>query len=64
MGNLDGDSFVTNMDRQALIVSLANDAGGGSLFAVPEPAAWVLLMLGGLVIAYQMRFSRKLCCNG
>jgi hypothetical protein len=64
MGNLDGGSFVTNMDMQALIVSLANAAGGGSLTPVPEPAAWVLLMLGGLAIAYQMRFSRKFCCNG
>jgi hypothetical protein len=56
MGNLDGlDSIVTNTDMQGLLVLLANSTGGGSLTAVPEPSAWLLLTLGGLLIAARAR---------
>jgi hypothetical protein len=52
MGNLDGlDSVVSNTDMQGLLVMLANSAGGGSLTAVPEPSAWILLTLGGVLTA-------------
>jgi hypothetical protein len=44
LGNLDGDGAVTNADLQGLITLLANGGGSGSLTAVPEPGAIVLLL--------------------
>src|SRR5262249_8844551 len=47
--NLDGSA--DNRDLQAEIVLLANGGGGGSLAAVPEPATFCLMILGGLALA-------------
>jgi len=48
IGDLTGDGRVTNTDIQGLMVLLANGGGGGSLTAVPEPAALSLAVLGAL----------------
>jgi hypothetical protein len=52
IADLTGDSKVTNVDLQRLLVDLANSAGtgGGSLTAVPEPASIALLAAGALIL--------------
>lgn len=50
IGDLNGDTMVTNADLQGLIVLLANGGGGGLIAAVPEPASLVILALGALAI--------------
>src|SRR5262249_8619192 len=64
VGDLTGDNKVTNADVQGLINLLANGGGsgapgGGSLTAVPEPAAWssALIALAGAA-AFQKRHWR------
>ena len=50
IGDLDGDTNVTNADLEVLLIRLA-DAGAGSLSAVPEPAAWVLALFGAVYVS-------------
>ena len=53
--DVNGDGKATNTDVQAMINVLAN-GGGGSLTAVPEPASWLLLGIGGIAL-----FRRVAC---
>ena len=51
LGDVNGDGAVTDGDVQALIVYLANHgSGAGSLTAVPEPASYWLLAIGGVLL--------------
>src|SRR5262249_36169434 len=45
-----GDGKATNTDIQALINVRANGGGSESLNAVPEPASWLLLCSGAIVL--------------
>jgi hypothetical protein len=47
--DVNGDGKATNADVQALINYL--DSGKGSWASTPEPASFVLLALGGLLLA-------------
>jgi hypothetical protein len=51
--DVNGDGHATNADIQALITYLIN--GGGSNSPVPEPGSFVLLALGGLLLAGRRR---------
>ena len=53
--NHDGQD--TNADVQALINFVANTGGGGTVSAVPEPASFVLLAVGGMILV-QSKFRR------
>jgi hypothetical protein len=46
IGDFDDSGAVEDTDVQSLICLVANGSGSGTLTAVPEPAAWVLLMGG------------------
>jgi len=51
LGDINGDGAVTDGDVQSLVVYLANHGGGaGSLTAVPEPASYWLLGIGGVLL--------------
>jgi hypothetical protein len=50
IGDIDGDGAVTNLDLQALIVSIANTAGSGSISPVPEPSTLALAALGAAAL--------------
>jgi hypothetical protein len=61
IGNLDGDHAITNLDLQALLVSLADSsAGAGSIAPVPEPPAAYLTIAAFAVLAlnhFRMRMT-------
>jgi len=57
LANFDTVTPVTNTDLQGLINALAN-AGGGSISAVPEPAALVQSMVGVVLLVVRMRTGR------
>lgn len=54
LGDFDDSGNVDNLDLQGFINFLANAPapGAGSLSAVPEPSAWILLLLGGLAAVF------------
>ena len=50
VADVNGDGVINNQDLQALISDLASQqAGGGTTTAVPEPASWALLLIGGVI---------------
>ncbi len=53
IGDLSGDHAVTNADLQSLLTLLKS--GGGSVAAVPEPAAWKLAVLSALISVALLR---------
>jgi hypothetical protein len=56
LGDVNGDGAVTDADVQSLIVYLANyGSGAGSLTAVPEPAGYLLLAIGGVFLLLFVR---------
>ena len=54
IGDVNGDGKVTNADIQAEL-DLIDSAGGGSLSAIPEPAAVSLLALGAIGLLFARR---------
>ena len=50
LGDFNSDFRVDNSDLQSLLNQLASAVGGGSAAAVPEPASFWLLAVGGLLI--------------
>ena len=50
LGDFDSDMKVTNLDLQGLLNLLANNSGGGSMSAVPEPTSVALICIGGLLV--------------
>src|SRR5262249_44143884 len=56
IGDLNGDHQFTNADLQGLLNLLKS--GGGSVSAVPEPAAWCLAVLATFCIAAHRLRSR------
>jgi uncharacterized membrane protein len=56
VGDVNGDGKITNADIQALIHTL--QSGGGSVIAVPEPSAWLLLWLGVVGFLALFRWSK------
>jgi Concanavalin A-like lectin/glucanases superfamily len=48
IGDVNGDGVVNNADLQAFLGQLKN--GQGSLSSVPEPGAWLLMVVGGLLV--------------
>ena len=50
LGDFDSDMKVTNLDLQGLLNLLANNSGGGSMSAVPEPTSVALICIGGLFV--------------
>jgi hypothetical protein len=60
LGDFNADNAVNNTDLQGLINYLANGNGSASLSAVPEPATWVLCVLGALVLGSCRRPCRVL----
>ena len=54
--DLNGNDLVDNGDLQSLLTLLKSGGGSGSVAAVPEPASFTLLALGGvLCLAWQRR---------
>jgi hypothetical protein len=49
VADLNGDGLITNADVQAEITLIANNGGLPTSAAVPEPASWLLLGIGGLI---------------
>lgn len=52
------DMSVNNADFQGLITALANGAGGGTLAAVPEPAAFTSAVIGAMILVLRLRSVR------
>jgi hypothetical protein len=59
IGDLDRDGSVTNLDLQVQLTLLANSTGAGTISAVPEPTAAVLVLPALLILApYRSRSTR------
>ena len=61
VGDLDGNSAITNSDVQSLLNLLAlSTASGGSLAAVPEPSS-AIMFVGGilLVLTHRVNWRRR-----
>jgi PEP-CTERM motif len=64
LADVNFDDQINNLDLQALLTYLksggngSNASGGGSVSPVPEPSAWLLLAVGGLIVGGR-RFCRK-----
>jgi hypothetical protein len=59
IGDLNGDTKVTNADLQRL-VNLIASGGGGSLTAVPEPASILLMAIAGLMMLLRIALPKRL----
>jgi hypothetical protein len=57
MGDFNSDGVFDETDIGGLLKALANPTGGGSITAVPEPSALLLLMLGLPVVVIARRKS-------
>jgi len=60
IGDINGDGAVNNSDLQALINKL--QSGGGSAESVPEPAAFIQLVAGGILLIAFRTHSHKNSC--
>jgi hypothetical protein len=54
LDDINADGKFTNADVEALIVMLANGPGG-AISPVPEPAGWILFIVGALPLTLQWR---------
>jgi len=62
IGDFDNSNSVTNRDIQGLLDLIANQPGGGSVAAVPEPSTLTLLFLAAS--AWALQISRRALAPG